>query len=544
MEYNFDETSINENHSAYSDFFPSKRSFDATDSVFAWVSVILGYIFCRAFPSTLKPLYSLIFIILLYAATFVILIFKKAKIGKAALAVAASGIMVSLSLFLSGNPVIHIFAFGYGALAYCYFVYTSFENRLESGISSLILIDFIKAAFVVPFKATGGILSAMFSKNNNKFGSVIGKILVGVLIAIIPTAIVFNLLSFDSGFLNILRNIFSFNFTDIPMQVVSIILAVPVGSYIFRLFISSHDKSAKNILTVENCNKTSKNASVAPIITVFAATIPLLFMYVVFFVSQWKYYISGFLGELPENVNYATYARDGFFQLLAVAAINLAVISAVQLFCKKGQKIGDLMIRILTVIICVFTLILISTAISKLVLYINEHGLTPKRVHAFWGMIVLTLIFTAVILKQIVRKIKLIPIGLAISVVMFFALGVSGSDRLIAKYNIDRYIDGSLNKIVVDDLDKLGDAAIPEYIRLEENLKAKFAAMPDDQKNAYRKTYDYKLFFELKMKLENIEATFNYDWYEITLPKILADSALENRIDSNIPYSVFVKPSE
>ena len=529
MEYNFDETSINEKHSAYSDFFPSKRSFDATDSVFAWVSVILGYIFCRAFPSALKPLYSLIFIILLYAATFVILIFKRAKIGKAALAAAASGIMVSLSLFLSGNPVIHIFAFGYGVLAYCYFVYAAFENRLEGGISSLILIDFLKAAFVVPFKATGGMLSAMFSKNNNKFGSVIGKILVGVLIAIIPTAIVFSLLSFDNGFLNILRKIFNFRFADIPLQVASIILAFPVGSYIFRLFISSHDKSAKKSLTAADCKRVSKEVSIAPVITVFAATMPLLFMYVVFFISQWKYYVSGFLGKLPQNVDYATYAREGFFQLLAVAAINLAVISAVQLFCKKGKKSGDLMIRLLTVIICVFTLILISTAISKLVLYINEYGLTPKRVHAFWGMMVLTLIFIAVILKQIVGNIKLIPIGLAISVIMFFALGVSGSDGMIAGYNIDRYIEGSLGKIVLADFDELGDAAIPQYIKLENELKNRVAAVPDDQKDAYINTYDYALLMELKEKLHNIESTTDYDWYEITLPKILADSALDSR---------------
>ena len=196
----------------------------------------------------------------------------------------------------------------------------------------------------------------------------------------------------------------------------SIILAFPVGSYIFRLFISSHDKSAKKSLTAADCKRVSKEVSISPVITVFAATMPLLFMYVVFFISQWKYYVSGFLGKLPQNVDYATYAREGFFQLLAVAAINLAVISAVQLFCKKGKKSGDLMIRLLTVIICVFTLILISTAISKLVLYINEYGLTPKRVHAFWGMMVLTLIFIAVILKQIVGNIKLIPIGLAISV--------------------------------------------------------------------------------------------------------------------------------
>ena len=527
MENKFNDIQITQPSNTNFSLFFSKRKFTATDSTWAWICILLG---CRAFPAALKPFYSLIFIVLLYIATFTVLVIKKAKFGKAALAVAASGITVSLSLFLSGNPVIHIFAFGYSVLAYCYFVYTSFENRLESGVSSLIIIDFLKAAFVVPFKGTtGGLFAAMFSKKNNKFGSIIGKILVGILIAVIPTSIVFSLLSFDSGFLNILSKIFSFRFVDIPLQVVSIILAIPVGAYIFRLFIYSADKSAKNIITAEGCRKASNAVSIAPVITVFAATVPLLFMYVVFFISQWKYYVSGFIGELPKNLNYATYAREGFFQLLAVSAINLAVISAIQLFCKKGQKMGDCFIRILTVIICAFTLILISTAVSKLVLYVNEYGLTPKRVHAFWGMMVLALIFIAVILKQIFKKIKLIPIGLAISVVMFFALGVSGSDSLIAKYNVDRYIEGSLKQIAVDDLDRLGDAAVPQYVRLEKELKSKFAAIPDDQKTQYKQTDEYKLFTELKLKLERVEATSDYRWYEITLPKILAESAMEGR---------------
>ena len=55
------------------------------------------------------------------------------------------------------------------------------------------------------------------------------------------------------------------------------------------------------------------------------------------------------------------------------------------------------------------------------------------------------------------------------------------------------------------------------------------AAVPDDQKDAYMNTYDYALLMELKEKLHNIESTTDYDWYEITLPKILADSALDSR---------------
>lgn len=515
-----------ENNSAYngelSNFFKAPREFSATDSVWGWICLFLGYLFCRSFPAFSKPLYSLIFIILLYASTTVMLVLKKAKFGKAAICVAASGLLTAVSLFLSGNQIIHIFASGYAIFAYCYFVAAATENRIEGGISSYILIDFLKAVFIIPFSGVGGIFAAMFSKKN-KLSSVMGKVILGVIIAIVPTAVVFSLLSFDSGFLNLLSKIFDFNLNNLFGQVVSIIFALPTGAYIFRLFVSSFDKSAKQTITLANCKSASEQVEFAPLITVITATLPLLFIYVVFFISQWKYYVSGFLGELPENVNYATYARDGFFQLLAVSAINLAVIAAIGLFAKKKSKAGKLSIKILNVIICVFTLILISTAVSKLVLYIDEHGLTPKRVHAFWFMMVLTLIFTAVILKQFIAKIKLIPIALVITVVMFFALSVSGSEALIAKYNVDRYLEGNLDKIIVSDLEKLGDAALPQYIRLEKELEKRREAAPTFYE--FEESYDHQLLTELEVAINNYST--NYDWYETTLPKLLADSALE-----------------
>lgn len=516
--------SNNEYNGELSSLFRTPRDFSALDSIWGWICLFLGYLFCRSFPAVSKPLYGLIFIILLYTATTVMLALKKAKFGKAAICVAASGLLIATSLFLSGNGVIHAFASGYAIFSYCYFVAAATENRLEGGFSSYILIDFLKAVFVIPFSGVGGLFAAMFSKKN-KLSSVVGKVILGIVIAIVPTAAVFSLLSFDSGFLHILSKIFSFSTGNVVSQIISIIFALPTGAYIFRLFVSSFDKSAKEIVTVKSCKEASKQAAFAPVITVITATLPLLFIYVVFFISQWKYYLSGFLGELPENINYATYAREGFFQLLAVSAINLAVIAAIGIFAKKKSKANEISIRILNVIICVFTLILISTAISKLVLYIDEHGLTPKRVHAFWFMTVLTLVFIAVILKQFIAKIKLIPIAFAVTVVMFFALSVSGSEAFIAKYNVDRYLEGSLNKIVVSDLEKLGDAALPQYIRLEKELKKRQDAAP--LLYEFEETYDYQLLTELEVAINN--SSTEYDWYETTLPKILADSAIEER---------------
>lgn len=48
----------------------------------------------------------------------------------------------------------------------------------------------------------------------------------------------------------------------------------------------------------------------------------------------------------------------------------------------------------------IFTLILIATAISKMVMYISVYGLTQLRFYTTWFMLLLAVIFVMIIVKQ------------------------------------------------------------------------------------------------------------------------------------------------
>lgn len=492
------------------------RDYSFNEAVFALISLILGYIFCRSFSPINKPFYSLIFIVLLYTVTTIFLIIKKAKFGKAAIAVAASGLGVSLSLFISANAVIHFFAFLYAIAAYCYYVYAAFVNRLEGGFSSLILIDFLKAVFVTPFLAFGGLFRAIFSRKDGKLGKNIGKALLGLVMAVVPTVTILSLLWYDNDFKNLLSGIFNFNPLNVFSHILSIAIGIPVAMYIFGLFIASNDGSSKSGLTAEKCRNAAKDAAIAPAVTAFAAALPILFIYTLFFVSQFKYYVSGFVGVLPDEVSYANYAREGFFQLCIVCFINLVILILVNLLIKRNSKGGSLPLKILSVIFSVYTLVLASTAVAKMVLYINRYGLTPKRVYATWFMAVLSLIFIAMLIKQFVPKFKVIPTAVIITVVMFFALGVCGTDSIIAKYNVNAYLNGDLATVDVDALEELGDAAIPELINLEQNLNK--IENPTDEQDA--------LEFRINGIISRYKAnSFDDSWQGITLPSLLAESS-------------------
>lgn len=495
---------------------PKTRTFTAVESVFAWISLIAGYIFCRVFPVKDNPFGGFVFIVSLFIITTVILKFKGAKFHAMPILTSVFAIIISAALIISANEFLYFFAYTFALAAYCYFIYANMGNSVKKGFSDLILADYIKALFVMPFCSMGQLFKGLFPSNGKSKGKFILKLLIGIGLAIIPTSIVLVLLSYDKNFSAIIKNIFNFSFADIFSHFISWGFAIPIGMYVFGLFISSAYKKCNDVLTEEVCSNISGKIKIAPAITVLAAVIPLICIYIIFFISQWKYYVSGFTGVLPDEFSYAEYAREGFFQLCAVSVINLIIIIMTVLFmrCKNGRP--PVLLKILSVIFSVFTLILISTAISKMVMYIDIYGLTQKRVYATWLMAVLAIIFILIALKQFIPKLNAAAASIFVCVVLFAVLSLSNVDALIARYNVNRYINGSLESVDVDALEDLGDAAIPEMVRLAEVLED---------------TDDKELYEDVNNKLFKAAARFENDdkgIWSYTLPYIRAEKALKN----------------
>lgn len=78
--------------------------------------------------------------------------------------------------------------------------------------------------------------------------------------------------------------------------------------------------------------------------------------------------MSAFQNLLPAGYTYADYARRGFFELCGVAVLNLTLIALLQLFSRRDADTGKkpAAVRVYTVILAVFTLALIVTALRKM----------------------------------------------------------------------------------------------------------------------------------------------------------------------------------
>lgn len=424
-------------------------------------------------------------------------------------------VLSALVFLLFDNILIKGLNFLFLTVAVIYWISLSTGRTLEKRISVYILGDFFHQVLVIPFSNFACCFSAVRTliASNQKGKSLLAGA-VGILVMIPVLAVVINLLiDADAAFAGLIANL---QFTISLDILVQIILGIPVACYLYGLVYGNSYGRNTGFVTVESVDKMAASFRFAPGVTVYSALTALNLVFIVFFLSQLTYFFSAFQNQLPELMSYAEYARRGFFELCAVAGINLAVITVAHLIVKR-EKVRVLQIE--TTALCLFTLMLIITAISKMVMYINTYGLTQLRVYTTWFMVVLFLIFAVTTVRQF-KKFNAARFMLAGFMILFLTLSYANVDGRIAAYNIDRYMNGTLVSLDVKDLSGLSDAAVPYMY------------------NLYLETTDSGLKAELKSAIEKIPGD------ESMLPrqKTFRDFNLQSYTAQNIRDLLSVTP--
>ncbi len=156
---------------------------------------------------------------------------------------------------------------------------------------------------------------------------------------------------------------------------------------------------------------------------------------------------------------YSEYARRGFFELCAIAVINLIVILVLTGCAKKGGSTRPKLLTGYAVVLCLFTLFIIATALAKMLLYIKAYGLTALRLYTAWFMVLLAAVFFVLMLRQFVRKLPTAAILSVAFTVLFGLLCFAKPETRIAEYNIARYENGTLKDLDVQMLCELSEDA-------------------------------------------------------------------------------------
>ena len=347
-----------------------------------------------------------------------------------------------------------LFIFGAGA----YMVYS--VSAGSKGVERYLPFAMCKALFEYPFSHFGKQAAITQDRiKDSKTGTNVKLIITGLLITVPLTAIVAALLmSADDGFFDILSNVIDKVFNEgIWDTIWQLAIAIPVSMYFFGMMYANTHRSMISPLEEQNCIKKLFGMRFVSNLIMYSAVTPICILYVVFFFSQASYFLSAFSSELPDGFTYADYARQGFFELCAVAVINLIVLCAISLFSKKAGREKPFALKFYSIVLSVFTIILIATAMSKMVMYINNYGLTKLRVYTSWFMVLLAIVFVLIIIKQFRYDMKFARHFTVVFTLMFALLCFSRPEALIAKYNIEMYRSGSLTELDKNAILKMSD---------------------------------------------------------------------------------------
>ncbi len=172
------------------------------------------------------------------------------------------------------------------------------------------------------------------------------------------------------------------------------------------------------------------------------------------------------------NVNYAQYARTGFFQLMAVSIINFVVLIVSKKNTKEANKTSKQYTKIMNTLLAVFTIVILLSSVVRMNLYEQEYGYTFLRIMVYFIQITELILIFPTILYNIKEKFPILPWVIGISVTMYIILNFINVDALIARRNINRYFAETEKTEPTIDFAYLSEHtswdAIPEITRLLE----------------------------------------------------------------------------
>ena len=271
------------------------------------------------------------------------------------------------------------------------------------------------------------------------------KIFFGLFIGLFMTIIIVPLLmKSDAAFTGIIENIFmNMNFEvfiKILRRLITLfIIFFPMYSFIYGI---THYEKEK-ILENDNYNLEILDFTIAiTVISIICA------IYILFCFSQLTYFISAFQGILPKDYTFSEYARRGFFECIPLTMINVAFVIILDLFVKDKKNLRKKKIlNIYMTFITIFTLFLVISALSKMILYISAYGLTILRIYTAWFLVLLSVILICICIKIYLKKFNLLKNIFIIFVVMFIGLNYCNVDYIIGRYNANLYIEKNVDTV-------------------------------------------------------------------------------------------------
>ena len=289
------------------------------------------------------------------------------------------------------------------------FYATAVRSRgLLMGTTSCYIVgDFLVTMFIRPFANYVRLFQdvGLFSGGEHKKG----KIWIGILaiVFILPAFLIalYLLGQIDPTFGKVFANITDYITADeVARNVCSLFLAFPVGLYLYGMLSGCARKDEEEMLSDgRRTDALFEKLRAAPVVISRILLILFDLLYIVFFCFRGNYYFDSFSGKIGEGFTLAEYARQGFFELCGIMAVNLFVFCVIRFLTMK-EEYKSAFNKILLSLLMVESIVFAISSLSKLVLYFSIYGYTAKRLLSMWGTIFLGAGCVLVILSLFINR--------------------------------------------------------------------------------------------------------------------------------------------
>lgn len=333
-------------------------------------------------------------------------------------------VLLGISNCMTSSPqILSINKFGIFLLSFVLILHTVYNDQTWNLPKyCMAILQTIGTCFTCLFRPFGDMISYFDAQKREKTEkkSYFLSVTIGIVIAIPLLFIMILLLSSaDIVFAQMFERFFeAINLWEI-MCVILLMTVVFFGSY------SLYAALGKKNVTEEVTDKKIFDPVIAIVVTS-----ALSILYLMFSGIQIVYIFIGNM-QLPDGYTYASYAREGFFQLLAVCIINLLlVLTCLYLFRDNTA------LKIILTIISICTYIMILSSALRMIMYINNYNLTFRRIQVLWALAVIFFLMTGITIFIYFKEFPLFSYGIVVVTVFYIALSFSRPDYWIARYNL------------------------------------------------------------------------------------------------------------
>ncbi|MDQ0492478.1 DUF4153 domain-containing protein [Paenibacillus brasilensis] len=405
-------------------------------------------------------------------------------------------IMLALTYALFNNPVLYVLnALAIPALISVHMVLLLGEKRYgwsEPGMIGQALSHWFyqnMRHIVTPFRM---FKRAAFRNVKDERKRVLGKVMIGLLIALPLLFIIVSLLASADGMFEELLSgipawIGTWSFGSGMLRLIwTCFFTFCFFCYLWGFVQPAPRQTEREIQSSTVPYHEPVAIKFDPVITA-TVLIVMNLVYVVFVVLQFGYLFGAWEGALPEGTSYAEYARRGFGELVMVTGINFVLMISVLKWTEFSSSLLQKINSGLLYILVGCSGVMLYSGYTRLVMYEEAYGYTYTRylVHAFMIFLGLLLLIAAVRIQ--IRQLPLAKYYIVLALVAYVVVNYVGIDVRIAENNLERYRTTSvidkeyLSGLSADAIPLLIEFSRKEHGAMDESLQGRLISMTREE---------------------------------------------------------------